>query len=140
VEKLALPINAYRQADLAAWRHMNLKKSALRPWTPQALVSPTQMRCISRCKSRSLWTTCNPQSTGHTELDDALRTVIDLVAEFRSLCSSSGTSRRVALGSVKQQYPHSNYPEYEVFIHILLRFQREELEHPKVRTPVGRER
>ncbi|EEF26263.1 hypothetical protein RCOM_1972830, partial [Ricinus communis] len=39
-----------------------------------------------------------------------------MVAEFRSLCSSFGTSRRAALDSVKQQYPNSNNPEHEALI------------------------
>ncbi|BEU25583.1 hypothetical protein [Paraburkholderia sp. 22B1P] len=57
-----------------------------------------------------------PPSTGHAELDGALQTIINLVADFRTLCSSFGTSRRAALDSVKQRYPNTSNPEHQAIV------------------------
>ncbi|MFB9124403.1 hypothetical protein E2553_35295 [Paraburkholderia dipogonis] len=51
-------------------------------------------------------------TTGHAELDRALKTIIELVADFQTWCSSFGDSRRAALDSAKQQYPQTTNPEH----------------------------
>jgi hypothetical protein len=42
--------------------------------------------------------------TGHQALDEALKTITELVAEFRAWCSSFGDTRRAACDAIHRQY------------------------------------